>query len=260
MSGFIRSTISPQAMGVSTYPARRLALESSTGATDFGEYFTYFSFFLVVSALMLAMLFFRLGIEGRLRQIGILRASGFTIAHVRRLLTAEALVLSILGSAAGVLGALVYAHVIVYGLRTWWIGAVGTTALVVHADPVTLGGGAVSGVLAALLCVVLALRAVARRSPRALLGRAVHRFRVARYDRCTSAVPAGRRLLRCRRAAAHCDASALRVMVALPGIEGDLGRRRRCGQAWISRGGIPSRPPRLLRGAHRVGRRHHRRS
>ena len=166
----LEKSLDPLAAGVALVPVRVLALQAAGGATDFGEYFTYFSFFLVVSALMLAMLFFRLGIEGRLRQIGILRASGFTIAHVRRLLTAEALVLSILGSAAGVLGAVVYAHVIVYGLRTWWIGAVGTTALVVHADPVTLGGGAVSGVLAALLCVVLALRAVARRSPRALLG------------------------------------------------------------------------------------------
>jgi hypothetical protein len=166
----LEQSIDPLAAGVALVPARVRALQASGGATDFGEYFTYFSFFLVVSALMLAMLFFRLGIEGRLRQIGILRASGFTIAHVRRLLTTEALVLSIAGSAAGVLGAVVYAHVIVFGLRTWWIGAVGTTALVVHADPVTLAGGAVSGVIAALLCVILALRAVARRSPRALLG------------------------------------------------------------------------------------------
>ena len=49
------------------------------GATDFGEYFTYFSFFLVASALLLALLFFRLGVEQRLRQIGVLRASGFTV-------------------------------------------------------------------------------------------------------------------------------------------------------------------------------------
>ena len=62
-------------------PARAQALEASAGATDFGEYFTYFSFFIVVSALLLVVLFFKLGVEQRLRQIGILRASGFTIAH-----------------------------------------------------------------------------------------------------------------------------------------------------------------------------------
>ena len=53
-----------------------MRLRGAAGATDFGEYFTYFSFFLVVSALMLAVLFFRLGIEQRLRQM---KAAGLPI-------------------------------------------------------------------------------------------------------------------------------------------------------------------------------------
>ena len=91
----IRPALQPQAMGLTMTAARRDALAASSGATDFGEYFTYFSFFIVLSALLLAVLFFRLGIEQRLRQIGILRAAGFTIAHVRALLMAEALILAI---------------------------------------------------------------------------------------------------------------------------------------------------------------------
>ena len=55
-------------------------LAASRGATDFGEYFVYFSFFLVVSALLLAALFFRLGVEQRAREVGLLRAVGFTHA------------------------------------------------------------------------------------------------------------------------------------------------------------------------------------
>ena len=76
----LERTLDPGAMGMAMIPARQNALAASGGATDFGEYFTYFSFFLVVSALLLAVMFFRLGVEQRLRQIGILRASGFTIA------------------------------------------------------------------------------------------------------------------------------------------------------------------------------------
>jgi hypothetical protein len=57
-------------------PARTIAPSASAGATDFGEHFTYFSFFLVVSALLPVVLFFKLGVEQRLRQMGILRASG----------------------------------------------------------------------------------------------------------------------------------------------------------------------------------------
>src|SRR5687768_14887414 len=124
-----------------------MALDASAGATDFGEYFTYFSFFLVASALLLAVLFFRLGVEQRLKQIGVLRAAGFPVSRVRTLLLAESVVLAIVGSAIGVLGALGYAQVIVYGLRTWWVGAVGTTLLELHVSWRPLAIGAAAGVI-----------------------------------------------------------------------------------------------------------------
>jgi len=170
MRARLRETVVPASQGLVLVPSRTLALDASTGATNFGEYFTYFSFFIVVSALILTMLFFRLGVEQRLRQIGILRASGYTTAHIRRMLLAEAAILAAVGCVIGMAGAVAYAHLIVYGLKTWWVGAVGTTLLTVHVEPVTLALGAVGGMLAALACVLLSLRVVARRSPRALLG------------------------------------------------------------------------------------------
>ena len=169
LSTELQSTVRPEALGVSIQPVRRLALEASVGATDFGEYFTYFSFFIVVSALLLAILFFRLGVEQRLRQIGIMRAAGFTIATIRRLLLTEAVALAVIGSLIGIVGAIAYGQVIMYGLRTWWVGAVGTTDLALHVSPVSLAAGALGGVLAAVICVLLSLRAVSKQSPRALL-------------------------------------------------------------------------------------------
>ena len=44
----------PSRSASSSRDVRREGLAASRGATDFGEYFTYFSFFLVVSALLLA--------------------------------------------------------------------------------------------------------------------------------------------------------------------------------------------------------------
>ena len=76
----LQKRLAPDSQGVTITSVRALALGASSGATDFGEYFTYFSFFIVVSALLLVVLFFRLGIEQRLRQIGILRATGYTAA------------------------------------------------------------------------------------------------------------------------------------------------------------------------------------
>ena len=66
----LRTIVDPLGMGLSVQDVRSEGLAASRGATDFGEYFTYFSFFLVVSALLLTALFFRLGIEQRAREVG----------------------------------------------------------------------------------------------------------------------------------------------------------------------------------------------
>jgi putative ABC transport system permease protein len=166
----LQQRVTPGSQGLILTPARRLALDASRGATDFGEYFTYFSFFIVVSALLLVVLFFRLGIEQRLRQVGVLRATGYTGRHLRWMLASEAAVLSLAGGVIGVIGSVGYASAVVYGLKTWWVGAVGTTLLELHVRPVSLLIGFAGGMIAALVCVLVSLRAVGRRSPRALLG------------------------------------------------------------------------------------------
>ena len=155
--------------GFGVYPARALALEASVGATDFGEYFTYFSFFLVVSALLLASLFFRLGVEQRLKEIGMLRALGFPPARIRSVFLSEALILSAAGSVVGIAGAVAYADVIMYGLRTWWVDAVGTTLLTLHVSTGALLLGAIGGMLAAVVSIALALKTLARATPLRLL-------------------------------------------------------------------------------------------
>jgi ABC-type lipoprotein release transport system permease subunit len=163
------AAVDPVAAGFVVYPARALAVESSVGATDFGLYFIYFSFFLVVSALLLASLFFRLGVEQRLAEIGLLRAAGFSNKMIWKIFSAEALLLSLIGSLIGVVGAVVYADLIMWGLRTWWVDAVGTTRLTLFVSPLALMSGALGGVLAAFLSIALTLRSLSPVSPRSLL-------------------------------------------------------------------------------------------
>lgn len=165
----LRQALPAADMGVAIVPVRAQAIAASAGTTNFGEYFVYFSFFIVVSALLLVVLFFKLGIEQRSRQVGILRASGYTMATIRRMVLSEALLLALIGGALGAVGAVLYATLIIYGLRTWWVGAVGTTLLQVHLSPGPLAAGIAGGVLASFLCVVVSLRSLARIAPRALL-------------------------------------------------------------------------------------------
>jgi ABC-type lipoprotein release transport system permease subunit len=165
----VRAKIDPLAMGMAVQPVRENALGASRGATDFGAYFVYFSFFLVVSALLLASLFFKLGVEQRSREVGLLRAVGFGAADVRRLFLAEGFVTAAAGSVIGVAGAVAYAALLMFGLRTWWVDAVGTTALTLHVAPVSLAGGAFGGIAAAMACIWWTLRGLARISERSLL-------------------------------------------------------------------------------------------
>jgi ABC-type lipoprotein release transport system permease subunit len=161
--------LDPLAMGLSVYDVRAQGLAASSGATDFGEYFTYFSTFLVVSALLLAGLFFKLGVEQRLQEVGLLQALGLNPAAIRRLFVGEALFLAGMGGAFGIAGAIAYSALIMLGLRTWWVDAVGTTALTLHVDPVSLVAGALAVVAIAVASIWWSLRALATASTRSLL-------------------------------------------------------------------------------------------
>ena len=167
------ANIDPIAAGIGVKPVRAVALRASVGATDFGEYFAYFSFFLVVSALLLVSLFFQFGIEQRLQEIGMLQAFGFPLQAIRSLFWREAIVLGVGGGLFGMVFAVGYAQVIIYGLRTWWVDAVGTTLLSLHLTPETLGAGAAGGVIAALLTIAVSLWSLKAVSPRSLLGGAL---------------------------------------------------------------------------------------
>src|SRR6185295_12389736 len=74
-----------------------------------------------------------------------------------------------LGSALGAVGAIGYGELMMYGLRTWWVGAVGTTALSLHISVLSLALGGVGGIVAAILCIVWTLRSLSAASPRSLI-------------------------------------------------------------------------------------------
>jgi putative ABC transport system permease protein len=165
----LRAVVDPVALGIAVQDVRAEGVAASRGATDFGEYFTYFSFFLVLSALLLAALFFKLGVEQRAREIGLLRAVGYTTAQVRRLFLGEGLLLTFLGSVIGVFGAIGYASMMMTGLGSWWAGAVGTTALRLHLSFSSLAAGVLGAVAAAMACIWWSMRGLGRLSERSLL-------------------------------------------------------------------------------------------
>ncbi len=165
----LRAALDPAQMGLTVVAVKAQGIEAARGATDFGEYFIYFSFFLMVSALLLAGLFFKLGVEQRMREIGVLRALGFSISKLRAVFLLEGAALAAPGAVAGAGAALAYGGLIMHGLRTWWIDAVGTRLLSLHASIASLAMGAVAGMVAGLGSIAWTLRGLQPVTPRGLL-------------------------------------------------------------------------------------------
>jgi len=163
------SVLDPSQAGLAIQAVRGEGQSAAQGAVNFGEYFLYFSFFLVVSGVLLTGLFFKLGVEQRLREIGLLQALGFDPGRILKIFFAEAALLSLFGTLIGLLAAAGYAALMMYGLRTWWVDAVGTTLLRLHIEPASLVAGALAGISAALLATAWALRGLRGVSTRSLL-------------------------------------------------------------------------------------------
>ncbi|MFM9963748.1 MAG: ABC transporter permease [Planctomycetaceae bacterium] len=156
-------------VGLSIQPVKFLGLQAASGTTDFSGLFIGFSFFMILSGLMLISLLVRLGIERRASEIGLLSAIGFSPSRIGRMLLLEQFSVVLLGAVIGIVAAVGYAGLLIYGLRTWWVGAVGTTELRLHAEPRSLVIGFVMTLFAASISAWWGLRGLRKLSPRELL-------------------------------------------------------------------------------------------
>lgn len=145
--------IQPAEIGLEFQPIKAIGLAAAGGSTDFSQLFASFSIFLIVAAMILISLLFRLAIEQRVRDLGLLGAVGFSIRQVQQQMLSEGFVIAVIGALCGSVAAIVYAWLMIYGLTHWWVGAVGTKNLVLSIQPLTL----VIGFLIALACAILSL-------------------------------------------------------------------------------------------------------
>lgn len=159
----------PASLGFAFQPVKLQALKAATGTTPFEGLFIGFSFFIIAAAVMLTVLLFRLGIEQRADEAGLLLAVGLTPKQVGRLFLKEGAIVAAVGAAIGIVIGVGYAWLMLYLLRTLWFDAVRTTALNLHVVPTTIVIGYVSGLLVSIGAIAWALRMLRRVSVRRLL-------------------------------------------------------------------------------------------
>ena len=147
----------------------RAAPHSQQGGTDFGGLFLGFSLFLIAASLMLVGLLFRLALDRRGAEVGLLLAAGYRVRTVQRLLLMEGLTVATLGAAMGLALGLAYNRLLLALLVHLWPDRAVVNLLRPHATSLTfaLGFGLTIAMSAAALW--LSLRWLVRVPPPALL-------------------------------------------------------------------------------------------
>jgi len=169
LESMLLQRLEPQDFGFRFVDIKRQGLEAAAGATDFGQLFLAFSIFLILSALMIVSLLFTLGIEQRGKEIGLLLAIGYPLSNVQRRFLAEGAATAALGGVVGLVAAVSYGSLMLWGLRTIWLAAVGSPLLYLHVLPATLVVGFTISSMAVVGSIWIAVRRLRRLPPTRLL-------------------------------------------------------------------------------------------
>lgn len=149
--------ITPADLGMLVEPVRRQGVQAAQNGTDFSGLFIGLSFFILVAAIVLTALLFRLNLENRSTQIGLLAALGFQQKQIRGFYISEGLVVAILGAVFGTGVAVFYTQLVFKVLNTLWFDIVRTNVLQIQILPSTLVVGLLISVVVSLLAIYLSL-------------------------------------------------------------------------------------------------------
>ncbi len=128
----LSALITPENLGIIFRPVRQEGLIAGAESVDFSELFFGLSFFIIVAALLLTSLIYRLNIENRMQETGLYFALGFRPATVLKIMFFEGIVIALISSAIGCLLSVLYTKIVLTGLNTVWQGAIGTSTINLH--------------------------------------------------------------------------------------------------------------------------------
>ncbi len=150
-------------------PLKQNALAASSGSTPFDVLFLALSMFVIGSGLILVSLLFRLTLQSRASEVGVLNAVGMSNKQVSGVWIREMFLVCVLGAILGVLIGIGYAAIMIWGLKTWWLGAISKPIIDLHIGPLSVIVGICSGVLICIGTILWSLRSLRKQSVRGML-------------------------------------------------------------------------------------------
>ncbi len=149
--------IIPADLGMSVEPIREKGVSAAKNGTDFSGLFIGLSFFLLIAGIVLTSLLFRLNLENRSSQVGLMDALGFRKKQVRRFYLWEGLVVALFGGIIGLILSVFYTQIVFKILNTLWFDIVRTDVLLIKIYPLTVAMGLVISVLVSLVAIYISV-------------------------------------------------------------------------------------------------------
>ncbi|MFC2167891.1 FtsX-like permease family protein [Acidobacteriota bacterium] len=154
----LKESIEPSSLGFNFRNVKEEGLRASSQAVSFSQLFLGLSFFIVLAALLLTGLLFVFNTEKRSEENGLLLALGFPKKILRKLVLFEGAVLIIIGSLLGGFVGIIYNQIVLWALKTVWKSAVGTSALRIHLNVLSIFVGVICGSVVAFITIWVVMR------------------------------------------------------------------------------------------------------
>ncbi|GAP70827.1 protein containing MacB-like periplasmic core domain [Bacteroidales bacterium 6E] len=150
--------VEPSDIGMMVHSSRESGLEAARGGVSFSQLFLGLSFFLLLGAILLSVLLFRLNLENRSAQTGTLMQLGFSNGQIFKIILTEAFWISLAGIIPGIILAVGYTVLVFSFLNTLWWDIVRTEVLFVHLRPATLSVGAIVSLVVMMVSIIMPVR------------------------------------------------------------------------------------------------------
>ncbi len=152
------SEINPADLGMTIEPIRKQGIHAAQNGTDFSGLFIGMSFFILIASIVLTSLLFRLNLETRSAQVGLLSALGFQQKQVRSFYLLEGLIIAFVGGIIGVIVSLFYTQFVFKILNSLWFEIVRTNVLEIKILPTTLFAGLMISLIVSLLAIFISVK------------------------------------------------------------------------------------------------------
>jgi ABC-type antimicrobial peptide transport system permease subunit len=149
--------ITPADLGMAVEPVREQGVQAAKNGTDFSGLFIGLSFFLLIAGIVLTSLLFRLNLETRSTQIGLLDALGFKQKQVRGFYLWEGFTVALFGGILGLIVSIFYTQLVFKILNTLWFDIVRTDVLLIKIYPATVAMGLVISLLVSLFAIYISI-------------------------------------------------------------------------------------------------------